>query len=341
VTLELGGKSPVYVDKTATIGVAVNRIIGTKLFNNGQICVAPDYVMVHESIAKEFVQALKDKIIFGVGENPQKSPSLGRLVSQHHFDRIKNLLADNHGGEVIIGGLQTADRADKFIPPTIILNPRPNSLIMTEEIFGPVLPVLVVRGENEFIDFVNSRECPLALYVFGEDSAVQEKILNQTLAGGSCINDCVFHVTNPNLPFGGVGTAGFGAYHGKAGFEEMSHRRAVMYRSTWIDPSARYMPYKAEDVATMKKIVIGPLIPPMLKNAVMVGGALGGNDYDEIILIKYLYISYNIFIVSLPSLTHSMLFLFPPLMLLHLASSKREWKTVALYSYGPYGELAS
>ena len=275
VTLELGGKSPVYVDKTATLGVAANRILGTKLLNTGQVCIAPDYCLVHEAVAKDFIEALKIRVKNWLGENPQKSPSFSRIINSHHFDRIKRLLEDNHGGEVVIGGLSVADRADRFIPPTIIVNPSPNSMVMQEEIFGPVLPILVVRDEDEAIKFVNARESPLALYVFSEDSTVQQKCIDHTLAGGSCINDCMFHGANTNLPFGGVGTSGLGAYHGKSGFDEFSHKRGILNKSTWIDPEVRYMPYKAENVDMMKKIVIGPLIPPNVKNALLLGGAVG------------------------------------------------------------------
>ncbi len=275
VTLELGGKSPVYVDKTAKIDVAVNRILSTKLTNCGQICIAPDYCLVHETVIKEFVETLKQRAKTWLGDQPQKSESYSRIINTHHFDRIKRLLEDNHGGEIIYGGLSIADRSNRFIPPTIVVNPNPNSSLMQEEIFGPVLPILVVHDENEAIDFINARESPLALYVFSETTAVQDKCINNTLAGGSTINDCLLHVGNTNMPFGGVGTSGLGAYHGKFGFDEFSHKRSVLNKATWIDPAVRYMPYKAENVEMMKKVVIGPLIPPHIKNALMVSGALG------------------------------------------------------------------
>jgi len=273
VTLELGGKSPVYVDKSCNLDIAAKRILWAKLINNGQTCVAPDYVLCHEDLVDEFVNLAQERISAMYGAHPQKSDSLARLVNVRHFDRISKLLSENHGGKVVAGGIDGADRADKFIPPTLVVNPNPNSAIMQEEIFGPVLPILTVRDENEAINFINSRESPLALYVFAEDAKIYNKVVDNTESGGSCINDAIFHITNMNAPFGGVGTSGFGSYNGKFGFDEFSHKKTVMWKSTYLD-MPRYAPYKEEEVAMLQKVVIGPLIPDSVKTALKVAGGL-------------------------------------------------------------------
>merc|ERR1712130_377689 len=153
------------------------------------------------------------------------------------------------------------------------------SRIMKEEIFGPLLPIIVVDNMDEAIHFVNSREKPLALYVFSSDNKVVNKILSTTTSGGACVNDTIFHVSNPHLPFGGVGQSGMGAYHGKNSFDTFSHFRSVMFRSTWLDPSLRYPPYLDSDVKTLKKLVIGPIIPPMVKKLILGGVIVGSAGY--------------------------------------------------------------
>lgn len=273
VTLELGGKSPVYVSESANIEVTSSRLVGTKLFNSGQTCVAPDYILCHESKVGELCQKLSEKLTQFFGSDLRNSESLGRIVNERHWDRLARLISENHGGEIITGGLDTADRNDKFIPLTIILNPNPNSAVMTEEIFGPILPIYTVSSNQEAVDFINNKESPLALYIFSEDETEYNNIVAKTTSGGVCINDCILHIANLNLPFGGFGGSGYGSYHGKFGFDEFTHQRSVMFRSTYFDPRARYAPYKDGDVDLLKRVIMGPLIPEHVKNA-MIGAGL-------------------------------------------------------------------
>lgn len=278
VTLELGGKSPVYVDKSSKIGVAAKRIAGTKGLNNGQTCVAPDYVLVHESVADAFINEVKNVFEGFYGKDPLQSESYGRIINQRHWDRVTRLMdPTTHHGQVVLGGLETADREQRYIPPTVVVNPSLDSPLMTEEIFSMVLPVIVVRNEEEAIDIITSREHPLALYAFGEDQAVLDKIVDQTTSGGVCLNDCIFQLATPYLPFGGVGASGTGHYHGHYGFKELSHAKAVMYRSTWIDPGMRYAPYKDKTVEGILNFVKKEPMDPKIKRALMLaaGGALG------------------------------------------------------------------
>ena len=278
VTLELGGKSPVVLDKDCNVKVAAQRVVGAKFFNNGQTCVAPDYVLVEREIEDQFLQECQSVLLKSYGADAKASKDLGRIVNERHFDRVAGLLRDDHGGKIVAGGLNgTEDKSEKYVPPTILQRPHVDSRIMKEEIFGPVLPVLPVKDVDEAIAFINDREKPLALYIFSERQAYQDKVLASTSAGGTCVNDCIMHLTNPNLPFGGVGTSGFGAYHGKAGFDEFSHHRSVMVRGTWFDPtaSARFPPYNDSNVEMMKKFVFGPLISPAMKSLLLGAGIIG------------------------------------------------------------------
>jgi len=231
VTLELGGKSPVYVDSTASIDATVNRISAAKWLNAGQTCVAPDYVLVHKSKHDELVKGLQGVINKDFSSNPKDS-EFGRLINERHVGRVQSLL-ESTSGNVINGGLDTVDAAGHYIAPTLVLNPKEGEGIMKQEIFGPVLPILPVENEDEAISTIN-RVCndPLALYVFSEDNAVVDKVLDSTNSGGVCVNSAMEHLGNHNLPFGGVGNSGTGAYHGKHGFDEFSHKRSVLYKDT-------------------------------------------------------------------------------------------------------------
>jgi acyl-CoA reductase-like NAD-dependent aldehyde dehydrogenase len=263
-TLELGGKSPVYVAEDANVRVAARRIVGTKLFNVGQTCVAPDYVTVHEKVRDPLLAEMKKAVVDFVGEDSQKSESLGRIINHRHFDRISNILKDNHGGKVIHGGLEKADRSDKFIPPTIILDPKLDSALMHEELFAPVLPIVTVKSMDQALDIINSKESSLASYIFTETTETADKFVKFTNSGGSCVNDCLFHIATPDMPFGGHsgGGSGIGSYHGFAGFNEFTHYRGTFTHSTWLDPNNRYPPYKESDVPVLKMLLIGPIIPP-------------------------------------------------------------------------------
>jgi acyl-CoA reductase-like NAD-dependent aldehyde dehydrogenase len=236
--LELGGKSPTIVHSSADLRVAARRIAQGRWNNAGQTCTAPDYVLVFKDVAKPFLEHLKQSLLHFYGDDPQKSPDYGRIVSTRHFDRLAGLLA---GGTVYLGGRH--DRADKFIAPTVLVDVSPDSPVMQEEIFGPILPVLEVESVQEVIDFVNARPSPLGLYVFAEDEGVAEQSLNSTTSGDAAVNDCTIQPLIPDLPFGGVGNSGMGKYHGEWGFRAYTNARGILNHSTRVDPDLRYPPY--------------------------------------------------------------------------------------------------
>jgi aldehyde dehydrogenase (NAD+) len=238
VTLELGGKSPCIVDRDVDIGVAARRIAWGKWFNAGQTCVAPDYVLVHEERETELLTGLQGALREFYGEDPKASPDFGRIVSEAHHQRLTGFLTD---GELVAGG--QADAAQRYLAPTILRQVDPEAAVMQDEIFGPILPILTVKSVDEAIGFVRRRPKPLALYVYSSNRANTDRVLEQTSSGGACVNDCVAHLATPDLPFGGVGPSGMGAYHGKFSFETFSHRKSVLDKSTWIDVKLRYPPY--------------------------------------------------------------------------------------------------
>ena len=241
VTLELGGKSPCIVDDDVDLETAARRIVWGKFVNAGQTCVAPDYVLVQRKVEAALLDAMKKVITEFYGADPQQSPDLTRIVNTRHHARLVALLGD---GEVVTGG--THDAATRYLAPTILTKVKLDGALMRDEIFGPILPVIPVDGVDEAIRFVRAREKPLALYVYSRRRATVDDVLAQTSSGGVCINDCLMHLGVHELPFGGVGPSGMGAYHGKAGFECFSHRKAVLDRPTFIDPVLRYPPYSAE-----------------------------------------------------------------------------------------------
>jgi aldehyde dehydrogenase (NAD+) len=238
VVLELGGKSPAIVHSSADLRVAARRIGQGRWNNAGQTCTAPDYVLVFKDVAGPFLARLKEAILQFYGRDPQISPDYGRIINTRHFDRLTALLAS---GTVYHGGQH--DRADRFIAPTVLVNVAPDSPVMQEEIFGPILPVLVIDSVEQAIDFVNARPSPLGLYVFAEDPRVTEQVLEATTSGDAAINDCTIHPLIPDLPFGGVGNSGMGKYHGEWGFRAYTNARGVLDHSTKMDPDVRYPPY--------------------------------------------------------------------------------------------------
>mmetsp|Transcript_1090 Transcript_1090/g.1767 ORF Transcript_1090/g.1767 Transcript_1090/m.1767 type:complete len:520 (+) Transcript_1090:176-1735(+) len=273
ITLELGGKSPVFVDKNCNLKVVAKRLVSGKLMNCGQTCIAPDYVLVDKKIQNEFLQEVESVIETFYGKDQKSSASLGRIINHRHWSRIMSMIDETtHNGKVVFGGKEHADRSENYIPPTIIVDPSPESPVMQEEIFGPVMPVIPVDNMDEAIRFVNSREHPLALYIFANDQSVIDKILNNTQSGGVTVNDTVMHIANPHLPFGGAGTSGVGSYHGIHGFQEMSNQRAIMYRSTWLDPNMRYPPYKASRAQSMEKMLFAEPMSPATKRLLLVLG---------------------------------------------------------------------
>lgn len=238
VVLELGGKSPCIVDKSADIELAAKRIAWGKLLNAGQTCIAPDYLLVHQDIKEQFVEALERKFRSLVGRKPQRSKHFVRIVNERAFDRLESYLAD---GVIRFGGNRI--REERLFEPTLLDNVLPEAPVMQEEIFGPIFPLLTFSTTEQAIEFVNGREKPLALYYFGTTEQGDE-VIRRTSAGGSCINDTIMHIANEHLPFGGVGNSGMSAYHGRASFDVFSHRRAVVTTPTWLDLPFRYMPYR-------------------------------------------------------------------------------------------------
>jgi aldehyde dehydrogenase (NAD+) len=240
VTLELGGKSPAIVSRHADIDVTARRIAWGKFVNAGQTCIAPDYVLVERPVHDRLVAAIGTRIREFYGEDPQRSADYARIVNEPHFHRLQKLLGS---GAVAHGG-QT-DAHTRYIAPTVLTGVTRDDPAMAEEIFGPILPVIAVDSLDEAIAFVNADHQPLALYAFSEDEAENAAVVAGATSGGACVNGTLLHIANPNLPFGGVGPSGMGAYHGRFGFDAFSHRRAVHTRSTKVDPALLYPPYTA------------------------------------------------------------------------------------------------
>ena len=249
VTLELGGKSPCIVDSTSNLDITAKRIIWGKFYNAGQTCVAPDYLLVQKDIKPVLIEKLVAYVKTFFGENPQQSPDFARIVNDRQFDRLVNLLDE---GKILIGG--KSDKCDRYIAPTLIDQVSPNSKIMAEEVFGPILPILEYDQLSDAIAFVNAQPKPLALYFFSSNKQNQERILQETSYGGGCFNDMILHLGNPELPFGGVGHSGMGSYHGKASFDTFSHRKSVLKNSFRFDLKWRYPPYTMT-IDALKKFI--------------------------------------------------------------------------------------
>ena len=238
VTLELGGKSPCIVEKSAKIGHAARRIVFGKFLNCGQSCVAPDYILCDESIRESLVSSIKKEITLQFGSKPLENPDYGKIVNEKHFNRLKGLI--NEEKTVCGGGL---DEENNRIEPTVMVDVNWEDAVMGEEIFGPILPILTYKTLDEAVLVIESHPHPLALYCFTEDKGVKERILKKCRFGGGCINDVVIHLATSEMPFGGVGESGMGSYHGRAGFEEFSHTRSIVDKKTWMDMPVRYQPY--------------------------------------------------------------------------------------------------
>ncbi len=239
VTLELGGKSPTIVAADADLAVAARRIAWGKFLNAGQTCIAPDYVLAERGVRDELVDRLGAAIGEFYGSDPATA-DFGRIVNERHHERLTGLISGS-GGTVALGG--TADASTRYLAPTIVLEPDLEAPIMQEEIFGPVLPVLSVDSIEEAIAFINDRPKPLALYVYSRSKEIADRVLSRTSSGGACVNHSVVHILPDSLPFGGVGPAGMGAYHGKAGFDTFSHHKSVVRKPTFPDPKMLYPPY--------------------------------------------------------------------------------------------------
>ena len=238
VTLELGGKSPCIVDESANIKLAAKRIVFGKFLNCGQTCVAPDYIYCHESIREKFIDEVKKQIIMQFGENPLENKNYGKIINEKHFVRLCNLIEEE---KIIIGGKVDTDTLK--ISPTVMDFVNWDDAIMQEEIFGPILPILTFSNVYDVIEIIEKKPHPLALYIFSNNKKIIKTITEQCRYGGGCINDVVVHLATPEMPFGGVGASGMGAYHGKFGFDTFSHKKSILDKKTWFDLPLRYQPY--------------------------------------------------------------------------------------------------
>jgi len=250
VTLELGGKSPCIVDETADLDVAARRIAWGKFLNAGQTCIAPDYVLVQADREEELVEKLERCVAEFYGEDPAKTDDYGRIVSPAHFRRLAGLLKD---GRIAFGG-QT-DEEQRYVAPTVLRDVSAEDPVMQDEIFGPILPVIAVKDLDDALEFVGERDKPLALYLFSSDKGAEQRVVEDTSSGGVCVNGTIWHIANPNLPFGGVGPSGQGAYHGRHTFETFSHRKSVVTKTTKIDPKVVYPPYGRFKTNLVKKLL--------------------------------------------------------------------------------------
>lgn len=238
VTLELGGKSPCIVERTADIPLAARRIVFGKFLNCGQTCVAPDYVYCDAAIAEDLIRALEQEIRRQYGETPLDNPDYGRIVSARHFDRLCGLIDP---AKITYGGRTSPETLQ--IEPTILRDVEWGDAVMQEEIFGPILPVRAYENFGDAIDQLNDMPRPLALYVFTEDKAIARQVMTRLQFGGGCVNDTIIHLASNLLPFGGVGESGMGSYHGESGFRAFSHEKSIVDKATWFDLPVRYQPY--------------------------------------------------------------------------------------------------
>ena len=238
VTLELGGKSPCVVTQNANIEIAAKRIVVTKFSNCGQMCVAPDFVLVHQSCKEKFVAQLKQKIESFYGNNPMQNEGYGKMINAKQFNRVKQYLSE---GDILYGG--DSNEENLYIQPTLIENINLDNKVMQDEIFGPVLPILTYNTTEEALQILKQHKNPLAFYIFSNNAKEQDYWLQQVPSGGACINNCSWHLTNHNLPFGGRGYSGIGKYHGQFSFETFSHSKAVLKTPTWFDPFIKYPPF--------------------------------------------------------------------------------------------------
>ena len=238
VTLELGGKSPCIVDKSANIKLAATRIVWGKYLNCGQTCVAPDYILCHEAVKDELVESLKKQIVTQFGSDPLNNPTYGKIINQKHFERLCSLIDSS---KIACGGKSDASKLK--IEPTVMTNVTWDDAVMGQEIFGPVLPILTYKTDEEMMNIVNSRSKPLALYLFTSNKKLEKTVLSRCQFGGGCINDTIVHLATNNMGFGGVGESGMGAYHGKVGFDTFSHKKSIVDKKNWIDVNMRYQPY--------------------------------------------------------------------------------------------------
>lgn len=250
VTLELGGKSPVIVDGSADIETAAHRIAWGKGYNAGQTCVAADHVLVHRAVADQLVALIRSKFDDFYGSSPETSPDLARIVDAAHVERIADLVRTSTDGD-------TSPRvsSDRRMAPLLVVDPPVDSPLLSEEIFGPVLPVLIVDDIDQAIAHVNANDKPLVLYVFAEDDDVIDRVVSATSSGAVCVNHTLLQAASPDIPFGGVGASGMGRYHGRYGFEQLSHMKPVLRKPTWFDLPALFPPYSDKKLKVLRRLV--------------------------------------------------------------------------------------
>ncbi|MGV9004778.1 aldehyde dehydrogenase [Flavobacterium sp.] len=247
VTLELGGKNPCIIHESADLRLAAKRIVWGKFINAGQTCIAPDYLLVSNKIKQPFLENLKKEIILAYGENPKISPDYCRIINEKNWERLVTMLENE---TILLGGKSAKE--DFYFAPTLIDEPKLDSLIMKDEIFGPILPIIGYDTENDLEKTILNFEKPLALYVFSRNKSFSSAIIQKYSFGGGCINDTLIHISNSKLPFGGVGHSGIGCYHGKASFDLFSHKKAIVKKANWLDIAIRYAPYN-EKINWLKK----------------------------------------------------------------------------------------
>lgn len=238
VTLELGGKSPCIIHKDANIKMAAKRVVFGKYLNCGQTCVAPDYVLCHKDVKEQFIAEVQKQITKQYGENPLANPDYGKIINEKHFTRVSGLIDQ---AKVVAGGNTNKDTLQ--IAPTVMNNVTYEDAVMKEEIFGPIMPVIEYEDINQIISDINSKQCPLALYIFTNSSKVANKVTTNCRFGGGCVNDTIVHLATSSMGFGGCGESGMGAYHGKVGFDTFSHHKSILKKYNWIDVPVRYQPY--------------------------------------------------------------------------------------------------
>ena len=241
VTLELGGKNPCIIDATANLKLAAKRIVWGKFLNAGQTCIAPDYLLVSNKIKSAFIELIKKEIIDAYGKNPETSPDFPRIINQKNWNRLTEMLK----GETILTGGKSNSQ-DYYLAPTLLDEPSLDSLVMKDEIFGPILPILSFENEADLVSIISRYEKPLSLYVFSNNNAFAKRIIQDYSFGGGCINDTLVYFSNKRLPFGGVGHSGIGAYHGKLSFSTFTHYKAIVKKANWLDIPTRYAPYKGK-----------------------------------------------------------------------------------------------
>jgi aldehyde dehydrogenase (NAD+) len=248
-TLELGGKSPVIVTESADLDVAAKRIVWGKLVNAGQTCVAPDYMLVHESVHDALLQRMTMAVREFYGANPRNSRDYARIVNEQHFDRLCSLIDDE---KVVLGG--ETDRRERYIAPTFMDGVTMDDAVMAEEIFGPLLPIMPVASLEQAIERVSQRPNPLALYLFSTDPEEEDHVVERVSFGGGCINNTLAHLGDPKLPFGGIGASGTGAYHGEHSFVTFSHMKGILKTGNFLDPSVKYPPYTPTKMSIFRKM---------------------------------------------------------------------------------------